>query len=122
MRCLGVDFGLKKTGFALGDSESKVTAPMNVVLARDLESALMRTVKVEGIELIVLGKPNNSTKPEQEEKREVFLAFARTLVPVVEIDERYTTKESQAMQEEGDTADEDALAAQIILDAYFNEL
>jgi RNase H-fold protein (predicted Holliday junction resolvase) len=122
MRCLGVDFGLKKTGFAFGDSESKITAPLNVVLARDLETSLARMVKSEGIELIVLGKPNNLTKPEQEEKRQAFLTFASTLSKVVEVDERYTTKESQAMQEEGNTADEDALAAQIILDAYFNEL
>jgi putative Holliday junction resolvase len=122
MRCLGIDFGLKKTGFALGDSESKVTAPLSVVLARDLENMLTRTIKSEGIELIVLGKPNNVTKPEQEEKRQALFAFASTLVKVVEVDERYTTKESQAMQEEGNTADEDALAAQIILDAYFNEL
>ena len=110
MRCLGVDFGLKKTGLALGDSESRIAAPFSVVLTRDLESTLVRVVRTEGIEQIVIGKPNNATRPEQEEKRQAFLQFAKTLTSVSEIDERYTTKESQAMQAQGDRADEDALA------------
>lgn len=122
MRCLGVDFGLKKTGLALGDSESRIAAPLRVVLTRDLKADIVRTIASEGIECVVVGKPNHVARPDQEDARETFTTFVRELVPVFEIDERYTTKESRAMQFEGVRAEEDAIAAQLILEAYFNEL
>lgn len=122
MRYLGVDFGLKKIGLALGDGETKITAPLEVVLFRDAEEQLARVIRSEAIDAIVVGKPVHMKHVEQEDARLAFVAFLNTLKPVSEVDERYTTKESRAMQAEGHRGEEDAIAAQLILDAYFAEL
>lgn len=121
MRYLGVDFGLKKIGLALGDGETKITTPLEVIAYENAEKTLSRLMVGEGIDVIVIGKPEHMKKVEQEEARLSFVTFLQTLKPVYEIDERYTTKESRAMQAEGDGGKEDALAAQLILDSYFAE-
>lgn len=122
MRYLGVDFGLKKIGLALGDGETKITTPLEVVPFKDAEAQLTRVIKSEAIDAIVIGKPVHMKHVEQEEARLSFVTFLTTLKPVTEVDERYTTKESRAMQADGYPGEEDAIAAQLILDAYFAEL
>lgn len=122
MRYFGVDFGMRKIGLALGDDESKITAPYGVISFEKARQELPRLVVLEGIDGFVLGKPVHMKKVEQEIARVEFLDFLNTLKPVVEVDERFSTKESIAMQKEGNKAQEDAIAAQVILDAYFSEL
>lgn len=122
MKVLGIDYGLSKTGLALGDDVVRVAGPLEVIKTTEaLVDDLCNLVKVEGIERIIVGVAKGS-------QEQVTLEFVHALklatsVPVITIDEAYTSVESQRIQEEsGSKVEEDALAAMLILESYFNQL
>jgi len=129
MRILGIDYGDKKIGLAFGDSEAHVAVPLDVV--PNVGDATIQTfakrVTSEDIDLIVVGVPLSTGthhSPVQLEKTRTFIDQLRSLVsvPVVEEDESFTTSESIRLQrEEGAQAEEDALAAMLIVQAYINQ-
>jgi putative Holliday junction resolvase len=124
MRCLGVDFGDKKTGIALGDSVTRICAPLMTLKTELVISKLKELVNDEGIEMVVVGLPlfADGQRSKQTEKTENFAKLLSEFVRVELIDERFTSAESRQLQELGDVADEDSLAAMLILEAYFNQL
>ena len=122
MRYFGIDFGLSKIGIALGDDETKVTDIYDVIVTKGAEQILQKSAHHEGVNHFIVGKPNFKYIPEQEEARVRFVEFLSTIGTVTEIDESFTTKESQALQKAGKQGKEDAIAAQLILDAYFSQL
>jgi len=130
MRYLGIDYGLKKIGLAIGDDESKIASPFDVIYVIDV----IKVIKVikdliaeEGIGEIVIGVPKKVGDFPSGAQLEITQNFIKLLksesgLKVREVDESYTSKESQRLQqEEGATAREDALAAMLILQAFFNE-
>jgi len=127
MRVLGIDYGDKKIGLAFGESETKVALPLDVIPNRgeDTIKELARKISLEDIEQVVIGAPiskGGHHGPEQLEKTRVFIEKikAAVSVPVFEEDEAYTTAESiRLKREEGAEADEDALAAMLILEQFF---
>lgn len=120
MRFLGIDFGTKKTGIALGDQDSGIIEPLKTVPTNQVLPELLKLAKSEGITEIVLGVPVHAAGPvTQELARQQFRTQLLPHFTVHEVDERYSTKESQARQAEGDTASEDAIAAAIILEEFF---
>jgi len=63
MRLLGVDYGLRRTGLALGDTESRLALPFEVFEGLpdgQLAAAIAQVVRKEGIEAIVVGLPLNA--------------------------------------------------------------
>lgn len=130
MRILGIDYGLKKIGLAFGDSDAKVAVPLDVVPNAGAETirVFADRVKSEDFDVIVVGVPLSTGghhSPEQLERTRAFIHELQRFVsvPVVEIDESYTTAESIRLQkEEGSTAQEDALAAMLIVQAYLDNL
>lgn len=63
MRVLGVDFGTKRIGIAVGESEFKIVSPRPALtasgtLARDAET-ISSLVKAESAERVVVGIPYN---------------------------------------------------------------
>lgn len=129
MRILGIDYGDKKIGLAFGDSEARVAVPLDVVpnMGEGTIQTFARRVKSEDIDLIVIGVPLSTGghhSSAQLEKTRAFVQKLATLVsiPVVEEDESFTTAESIRLQrEEGAEADEDALAAMLIVQAYMDQ-
>lgn len=128
MRILGVDYGTKKIGLAMGESVSRVAAPMEVWRQEGEEAtakALARFAEKEGVEMIVVGVPRKSTGEltEQGKLHQSFVEHLRSLtpVPVVTVDESFTSKESQRLQKDlGTDVSEDALAAMLIVEEYFS--
>lgn len=128
MRILGIDYGNKKIGLAFGDSDSRVAVPLDVVLNAGAETIRLfaERVKSEDIDVIVVGVPlatGGHHSPEQLERTRAFIKELElsVSVPVVEVDESYTTAESIRLQrEEGSTAQEDALAAMLIVQSYLD--
>ncbi len=130
MRYLGIDYGDKKIGLALGD-EARVAVPLEVVRVRaNGRSPVQRIVEIireEQIDEVVVGAPLSTVEgcvSEQLKKTREFVKKlqAEVSIPVQEIDERYTTAEAIRSQKEiGATAEEDAIAAAIILQAWFDE-
>jgi len=124
MKYLGIDYGDKKIGLALGD-ESGVAVPLEVV-PNDLGN-LSQIIREEQIDEVIVGVPISTVEgpgSAQLEKTRGFITKlqAEISIPVHEADERYTTAEAiRSQKESGATADEDAIAAAIILQAHFDE-
>ena len=58
MRILGIDYGKRKMGFAVGDTETKLAEPLKVLRYRDinlLSEQIEKIVSELNIEKIVLG-------------------------------------------------------------------
>ena len=128
MRYLGIDYGNKKVGLAFGDSETGVAVPLEVVQnSEGLIKDLMARIESEQIDQIVVGVPLPTTEgpgSEQLEKTQQFIKKLRSQVsiPIHEEDERYSTAEALRLQREhGATAEDDALAAMLILQAFLDQ-
>lgn len=127
MRILGIDYGDKKIGLAFGDSSVKVAVPLDVILNTGEATIreLAKRVKVEDIELIVVGAPLSPNSTKQLDKTRAFISLlkAAVTVPIVEEDESFTTAESRRLMAEEDAgAEEDALAAMLIVQQHLNNL
>jgi putative holliday junction resolvase len=128
MRMIGIDYGDKKIGLAFGDSEAGVAVPLEVIQnSDDINKKMAELIQSEQIDEIVVGVPLSTVEgpgSPQLEKTRLFIEKLRqaVLIPVHEEDERYTTAESIRLQrEEGAGAEDDALAAMLILQAYFDQ-
>lgn len=128
MRILGIDFGDKKIGLAIGDSEARVAVPLEVIpnFGKKTLQFLIKKISIEDIAQVVVGVPlekGGRHGPEQLNKTRAFIKKLKTLVavPVFEEDEAYTTAESLRLQkEDGVVAKEDALAAMLIVEQYLS--
>ncbi len=130
MRILGIDYGDKKIGLAFGDSDAQIAVPLDVVenMGEKTFEVFAEKANTEDIDIIVVGVPlstGNHHSSDQLEKTRAFIASleAVTSMPVVEEDESYTTAESiRLQQEEGAQAQEDALAAMLIVKSYISRI
>lgn len=127
MKVLGIDYGGARVGLAMGDTESRVAAPFDVWAGLSDDVLLLRLtdlVKREAIEAVCIGIPvrKDGTVSGQ---GEIHRAFAKRLsevaaIPVYEVDESFTSVESARRKKElGLPAGEDALAATLILEDFF---
>ena len=127
MRVLGIDYGDKKIGLAFGESEAKVAVPLEVIqnFGDETIKKLSEKIRLEDYDQVVVGVPLSTGKHHNSDQLEKSRAFIEKLkavisIPVFEEDESYTTSESIRLQkEEGAGADEDALAAMLILEQFF---
>ena len=63
MRLLGIDYGLRRTGIAIGDTESRLALPFEVfegLADAQLARAIGQLVGREGISAIIVGLPLNA--------------------------------------------------------------
>lgn len=130
MRLLGIDYGKKKIGLAFGDTETKIAVPLFVVRKQgdDAVREIVETIKKEEMEGMVIGIPSAVGSHPNEKQIAIVRAFIeklkkQTSLPIEEEDESFTTAESRRLMfEEGAEAEEDALAAMIILQSYLNRV
>lgn len=128
MRYLGIDFGDKKTGLAVGDSKSKIASPFDVIKGGDDGiTEIQHLVLTESIDALVLGVPQAVGDFHSSEQLEKVREFEKHLhdiidLPIYEVDESLTSAEAIRLQkEEGAKAQEDALSAMILLQAFLDE-
>lgn len=127
MKYLGIDYGQKKTGLALGESEIGVAVPFDVIQGgEETLPQILQLIKSEGIEAFVVGL---ATPKDERQKGAQFARtnkFIETLkaatgLPVQIVDEQFTSTEARRVQKEyGSKVKEDALAAMLILQEYFD--
>ena len=129
MRLLGIDYGDKKIGLAFGDTDARVAVPLEVIKNQsDLTlHALVRRIKEEGIDRVVVGVPlpqGNHSGVQLEKTRKFIARLAQVAsVPVVEEDESFTSAQSIRLQQEDHSrVEEDALAAMLIVQSYIDQL
>ncbi len=125
---LGVDWGAKKIGLAVGDDFTRVAVPFKVVKNLD---EVVAVVKKEAIDKLVIGNPLSLSGKRGGEAK-YFTDFLTALKkkikqPVELVDERLTSKLADRLRQTAGSArarkgaaDQDAVAAMLILEAYFN--
>ncbi len=131
---LGVDYGQRRVGLAVCDSERKVAAPLILYHRRtpELDAAYFRQVtKQHGIVGLVVGLPLHMRTHQEGESAQAARQFGHWLsqavdLPVVYHDERLTSALAHRLLEEaGMTAKRrrekiDKVAAQILLQSFLD--
>ncbi|MBM4035762.1 MAG: Holliday junction resolvase RuvX [Planctomycetes bacterium] len=134
MRVLAIDYGDRRVGLAVGDTEVGIAAGLPTLERRspadDVVEPLRRVCREQGVGRIVVGLPINMDGSRGERAR-LALAFAERLrealnIEVVTWDERLTTRQADRAMLEGDLSRRkrkeraDRLAAQLLLQSYLD--
>jgi putative transcription antitermination factor YqgF len=125
MRYLGIDYGKRKIGLAL--SEGRTASPLKVLEVSSLIDALNKVgqvIKLEGIEVVVVGIPESG---ESLKITRDFIKELKKNISVVEVEETLSSKEAlNQMIEMGlsrkNRGQEDAYSATIILQTFLDSL
>lgn len=133
-KCLGIDFGLKRTGMSISDEFNKIAFPLKTVKSDSLINEIQDINKTDTIEKIIIGKPydlkgNLSTI---ETNILSLINLLNTKFPdilVDRIDERFTSKiAKQVILESGlgktkrrDKKYIDKISATLILQSYLKK-
>jgi putative Holliday junction resolvase len=131
---LAFDFGTKRIGVAVGESELRVAHPLAVIAAEQSDArfaAIGRLMAEWEPGRLVVGLPLDEDGAAQESTQRAR-RFARQLggrygLPVAMVDERYTTADAEsALRAAGgrravSRKEADSAAAQLILQQWFDE-
>jgi putative Holliday junction resolvase len=127
MRYLGIDFGDAKVGFAVGEDETGMAFAREAFRYKnehELFERIQHYINEDAIEAFVVGYPKNldGKKTEQTKKIDAFSAKIKQAFnkDVSFIDERLTSYEAGEMIKAGSRQQEDAIAAQIILQNFLD--
>ena len=109
-KILAIDYGKKRIGIAISDSEKSIAFPLKTIENKDIFLYLKEIIQSEKIEAIVLGEP----KPLNNKENILFLEvinFRKKIIslfslPVHLVDERFSSK----------------IASKIILDANIKKM
>lgn len=129
MRLLGIDYGERKIGIALGDTESRIASPW-VIIENQGHGEVIKQIKLicerEGVDRVVLGIPKmlRDMSAENDQIRSIR-RFADDLrkenIPVDEENEMLSTAQAQQyMRETGYKGEDDDVAAAIMLQTYLD--
>lgn len=119
---LAFDFGLKRIGVAVGESELRTAHPLPGIAAPGFD-AIGRLVQEWRPDMLVVGLPVAENREHPMAKR--VQRFARQLegrfgLPVARVDERYTSVEAESLLRGMKKKAVDSVAAQLILEQYFH--
>lgn len=130
-RILAIDYGVKRTGIAVTDPLQIIAGALTTVETPQLFNFLKDYFSKEPVELIIIGDPRNLDDSDTHATPHVRKAIERLkkefpLIPVVAVDERFSSKMAKgAMIEMGmkkmqrrDKSMVDKIAATIILQEY----
>ena len=126
MQILAFDYGDKKIGVAVGQTETYTSSPLQIIFNNNDKvnwneiKLLLHEWKPE---LVIVGKPLNMDGTESEimKKVENFIKYLKVIYDAEYeyIDERLTTFEAKQVLEEGNIKSVDANAAKILIDNWF---
>ena len=133
-RIIALDYGKKRTGIAVTDPLQIIATGLTTVDTQTLFDFLKEYITKEGVEKILIGDPLNLDGTETDSTAAVKHCIRRLKntfpnIPIVTIDERYTSKlASRAMVEMGMKKKErqkkgiiDEVAATMMLQEYLGE-
>ncbi len=131
MRLLGVDYGSKKIGIALGDTETRIANPW-MIMENQGHGEVIKQIKLicerEMVDRIVIGIPrvlrDQSLENDQIRSIRRFADDLRTEgMPVDEADETLTSSQAEYyLQGRGDKSRDDDVAASIMLQGYLEKI
>ncbi len=133
-RALGIDFGLRRIGLAIGDTESRLACPFDCLEGlsdRNAAAAISRVVSDEQIDIIICGVPLNAdgSSGPQAKRTLDFIAILQGTSgkKVLHANEFLTTYEAESLLAGSFTSGQkkrrvDAIAAARILQGYFDSL
>jgi len=122
---LGIDWGEKRIGLALADSETKLATPFKTV--EDV-GGVIETINIEKIDMIVIGKPVRIMDYDLDITNKKYNNFLKDLkekinLPVESVDERLSSKAADALVGNKKTkANRDEIAAMLILQSYLDKI
>lgn len=133
-RILAFDYGIKRTGIAVTDELQLIASGLTTVETPKLFSFLTLYLKQEKVSIFVVGEPKqmDNTPSEIEVYIKKFIQKLNTTfskIPVVRIDERFTSKMAyQSMvstklkkKHKHNKALVDEISATLILQSYLNQ-
>lgn len=106
MKYIGIDYGTKKIGLALSDSEGRVAFPHDIILSDDFApSVVADLVYKEGVEKIVMGESQN-LRGDLNKVAVDAQKFAEKLTKFTDADiyfedERFSTRQAGNLPKEG---------------------
>ena len=128
---LGIDFGIKKSGISISDSNKLISFPLETIETKNLLDYIIQLSIDENIEIVVIGKPLklNNEIHDLEEKVVKFIESLKNNHPNIQverIDERFTTKISKQIiiqsglgkKNRRDKSIIDKISASLILESY----
>ena len=119
---LAFDFGLKRIGVAVGEPELRTAHPLSAVAHFSQIEKLVEEWKpaslVVGLPTSVQGVAHAMTKQAEDFARRLEKRFK---LPVARVDERYTSVEAESRLKGLKKKAIDSVAAQLILEQYFDE-
>ena len=127
-KILGIDYGSKRIGLALGDEEHRMALPFDVVENKEgVIGELRRLVDSEDIYRMVVGIPlglkGKMTKKTFEVQKFVDLLERNFNMPIIIEDERFSSKMADSLfKEYKQKYDRDAVAAMVILQGYLDKI
>ncbi len=133
-RILAIDYGKKRCGIAVTDELQIIASGLTTVSTPELIDFLKQYVAQEKVELFIVGKPKRLNN-EDSESEQYITPFLKKLaeifpkIPVVRVDERFTSKMAfKAMIDGGlkkkqrqNKALIDEISATIILQSYLEQ-
>jgi len=130
MLLLGIDYGAKKVGLAMGDYATKIAFPFKVIKnkgIKDLVETIKKIIEQENIEFVIIGKPRTLQGKENVSKNlQNLFDEIKKITAVDWEDERYTTKLAEILAKDIPARGvrikdmDDKLAAMIILQSYLD--
>jgi len=134
-RLLAIDYGKKRTGLAVTDTEKIIASPLKTIATKDLEAFLIEYTAKEDLEAIILGYPRklNNQPSDLVKQLDPFINRLKKLFPGIDlhlVDERFTSSIAQrAMIEGGMKKSErqkkeniDKISASLILQSYLEQI
>ncbi len=126
MKYLGIDYGSRHAGFAIGDDEMNLASPLESWNGTDRAALITRIEELvvsEDAEGIVVGVPYSGVhNGEQQEEVEEFIKELRIrcAVSVEVVDERFTSQEAAQRMKETGSGKDHSVAAMLILQTYLD--
>ena len=119
---LAFDFGLKRIGVAVGEPELRTAHPLPAVSGFEQIPPLIIEWKparlVVGRPTSVQGEPHAMTRQAEDFARRLERRFK---LPVARVDERFSSVEAESRLRGAKRKHVDSVAAQLILEQYFDE-
>ena len=121
---LAFDFGLKRIGVAVGEPELGTAHPLPAIRGFPQIEKLLQEWQpaqlVIGLPLAAGGEPHAMTREAERFARRLEKRFK---LPVARVDERYTSVEAESRLRgtKAKRSEIDSVAAQLILEQYFDE-
>ena len=128
---LGIDFGIKKSGISISDSNKLISFPLETIETKNLQDYIIQLSIDENIEIIVIGKPLKLNNEIHDLEEEIF-KFIKSLkiklpnIQIERVDERFTSEISKQIilksgvskKNRRDKLIIDKISASLILESY----